>query len=167
MAKVYRTYAEELNAACVGQKQLILIEGVRVHWMLLIANFPHVWLFVPFFSPQESKRSSKAYFGRNDANTKVIIPANVDIYKSFDSMSQCPDSNSSKQAIKPGDFIVVDITESNSQVLKGTPLYHSTISDFGRRQCHNSKWMFVTQYLTVCFPLIVFWLRLIWVEISK
>lgn len=28
MAQVYRAGVEELNAACVGQKQLILIEGV-------------------------------------------------------------------------------------------------------------------------------------------
>lgn len=29
MAKVYRAGAVELNAACVGEKQLILVEGVR------------------------------------------------------------------------------------------------------------------------------------------
>lgn len=30
MAKLYRAGAEELNAACVGTKQLILIEGVSM-----------------------------------------------------------------------------------------------------------------------------------------
>lgn len=30
MAKVYRAGAEERNAACIGQQQLILIEGVSV-----------------------------------------------------------------------------------------------------------------------------------------
>lgn len=87
------------------------------------------------FMTQESKRSSKAYFGRNDANTKVIIPANVKIYNDFDCAQQ--QDNTKQSIMKPGDFVVVDITESNSQVLKGTPLYHSTISDFSRRQCHN------------------------------
>lgn len=80
-----------------------------------------------------------AYFGRNEANTKVIIPANLEIYKDFDFAVQHSDLTTSKQAIKPGDFIVVDITESNSQVLKGTPLYHSTITDFCHRQCHNNN----------------------------
>lgn len=90
---------------------------------------------------QESKRSSKAYFGRNEANIKVIIPANVEIPKDFENYTNANFDNhaSRKQAIKPGDFVVVDITESNSQVLKGTPLYHSTISDFSRRQCQNTQ----------------------------
>ncbi|XP_055312909.1 CDK5RAP1-like protein [Sitodiplosis mosellana] len=110
MAQVYRAGAEELNAACVGKKQLILIEG-------------------------QSKRSSEAYFGRNEANTKVIIPANVEIYRDYECAQQ--QDNTKLSNIQPGDFVVVDITESNSQVLKGTPLYHSTISDFSRRQCHN------------------------------
>lgn len=41
MAQVYRTGAEELNAACVGHKQLILIEGVRIDFpfkLCLIRN---------------------------------------------------------------------------------------------------------------------------------
>lgn len=29
MAKIFRAGAEQLNAACIGMKQLILIEGVR------------------------------------------------------------------------------------------------------------------------------------------
>lgn len=112
-------------------------------YLLIQRLIPPVSLFDTFcffsHSSQESKRSSKAYFGRNDANTKVIIPANVEIYKNVEFALQRPESKSSKQSIKPGDFIVVDITESNSQVLKGTPLYHSTISEFSHRQCHNSK----------------------------
>lgn len=43
MAKVYRAGAEELNAACVGQKQLILIEGVRV--VFNVVFFPHLFCF--------------------------------------------------------------------------------------------------------------------------
>ncbi|XP_031626407.1 CDK5RAP1-like protein [Contarinia nasturtii] len=108
MAKVFRDGAEELNAACVGKKQLILIEGT-------------------------SKKSNDAYFGRNESNTKVIIPANAEIYQDYES-AQRHDMDA-KQPIKPGNFVVVDITESNSQVLKGTPLYHSSISDFSQR--HN------------------------------
>lgn len=108
-------------------------------------------LLVSLCHLQESKRSSKAYFGRNEANTKVIIPADVEIYKDFDNYARSHDATlasatataataaTPKWPIKPGDFVVVDITESNSQVLKGTPLYHSTISDFSHRHCHNSE----------------------------
>lgn len=144
MAKIYRAGAEQLNASCVGMKQLILIEGVR--YSIFKFKWHRIcWLLFLLFSFscvifKESKRSSKAYFGRNEANTKVIIPADLEIPKDFDNYAQLnSDNNASiKQLIKPGDFVVVDITESNSQVLKGTPLYHSTILDFSRRQYHNS-----------------------------
>lgn len=98
-------------------------------------------LFFFYCHLQKSKRSSEAYFGRNEANIKVIIPANVEISKDFENYTNANFDNhaSTKQAIKPGDFVVVDITESNSQVLKGTPLYHSTISDFSRWQCQNTQ----------------------------
>lgn len=38
MAKVYRAGAEERNAACIGQQQLILIEGVCLSLTLSISR---------------------------------------------------------------------------------------------------------------------------------
>lgn len=58
---------------------------------------------------QTSKRASNELFGRNDANIKVIIPAQYE----------------DKSPIVAGDFVRCRITESNSQVLKAQPL-HST-----------------------------------------
>lgn len=151
MAKVYRAGAEELNSACIGQQQLILIEGVSVCLRVYFSQCVHLifyFLFVSLFFFtiifKESKRSSNAYFGRNEANIKVIIPANIEIFKDFDSarqQEQQPGTQStcSKRPIQPGDFVVVKITDSNSQVLKGMPVYHSSISDFSQRQYHNIK----------------------------
>ena len=71
----------------------------------------------------KSKRSDDCVFGRNDANIKVIVPIkNVAIKKSSN-------GNLTKQ-ISPGDFVVAHIEETNSQVLKGSPLYITTIKDF-------------------------------------
>lgn len=43
MAKVYRAGAEELNAACIGQQQLILIEGVSVCACVCTLNRNRFW----------------------------------------------------------------------------------------------------------------------------
>ncbi|XP_069688767.1 CDK5RAP1-like protein [Periplaneta americana] len=68
-----------------------------------------------------SKRSLKDMAGRNDGNIKVIFPAEM-----------IPESEDSQElkSIKPGDYVVVQINSANSQVLKGTPLYHSSLSKF-------------------------------------
>lgn len=76
---------------------------------------------------QESKRSSESYFGRNETNTKVIIPAKIPITDKLSS------DQLSKRLIRPGDFVVAHIDDSNSQTLKGTPIFFSSISHF-----HNS-----------------------------
>ncbi|XP_017001385.2 CDK5RAP1-like protein [Drosophila takahashii] len=94
MVEVFREGATQLHRKMVGQEQLILIEG-------------------------KSKRSDDHFFGRNDANIKVIVPAvNLPV----------------AGELKVGDFVSVRIEESNSQVLKGTPLELSSISDFHNRQ---------------------------------
>ncbi|GAB6026727.1 CDK5 regulatory subunit associated protein 1 [Chamberlinius hualienensis] len=76
-----------------------------------------------------SKRSKANLSGRNDQNTKVIFPGceipvdtNMDAYK----------------AIVPGDYITVHINDSSSQVLKGIPLYHSSLQNFHDKntECH-------------------------------
>lgn len=81
------------------------------------------------FLLQKSKRSEMEYFGRNDANIKVIIPGTIPIPSSANSPTQ--------QLIKPGDFVATKVISSNSQVLKGVPLYHSTITNFYNEQNEN------------------------------
>lgn len=65
---------------------------------------------------QPSKRSDQELFGRNDANIKVIVPS-IEI-------PVAQGSNIITKGIKAGDLVMVKITNSNSQVLKGEPLYH-------------------------------------------
>ncbi|XP_001607691.1 CDK5 regulatory subunit-associated protein 1 [Nasonia vitripennis] len=69
----------------------------------------------------ESKRSVKDLQGRNDGNVKVIFP-NEPIPSSNTSTSYKP--------IQNGDYIVVHICNANSQILRGIPLYHSSIREF-------------------------------------
>ncbi|XP_801957.4 CDK5 regulatory subunit-associated protein 1 [Strongylocentrotus purpuratus] len=99
MITVCRDGMAEINATHVGAKQLVLLEGT-------------------------SKRSEKDLVGRNDANTRVVIP-NTPI-------PACNGHHhgNNNQSMKPGDYIAVEITESNSQVLKGRPLYHTTLAGF-------------------------------------
>lgn len=66
-----------------------------------------------------SKRSDKFLAGRNDGNIKVIIPS-VDV-------ARHPNADT-VEPIRIGDYVKVRITEANSQVLKGTPLYHCKLS---------------------------------------
>ncbi|KAK6628284.1 hypothetical protein RUM43_002096 [Polyplax serrata] len=72
-----------------------------------------------------SKRSNEFLAGRNDGNIKVIIP-DQDIPSGIGATD--------KVQIKPGDYVAVTITEANSQVLKGVPLYHATLQEFGESQ---------------------------------
>uniref|UniRef100_A0A182JIC8 TRAM domain-containing protein n=1 Tax=Anopheles atroparvus TaxID=41427 RepID=A0A182JIC8_ANOAO len=70
-----------------------------------------------------SKRSRIDLAGRNDGNIKVIIPAGP-IRASFEA---------AKDDLRPigvGDYVAVRIIASNSQILKGEPMYHSTITQF-------------------------------------
>ncbi|XP_011185303.2 CDK5RAP1-like protein [Zeugodacus cucurbitae] len=94
MVQVFRQEATELHKFFVGREELILIEG-------------------------KSKRSDQCWFGRNDANIKVIVP-NV----------MLTDDKEINREISMGDFVVAKITDSNSQVLKGTPLSISSIAQF-------------------------------------
>lgn len=105
MNVVYRKGASSIHKAYEGDIQLVLVEGV-------------------------SKRSEHDFYGRNDFNTKVIIPS-----------GSIPASHGSSesQPINPGDYVAVLITESNSQVLKGLPLFHSTLTNFDPIQADNFK----------------------------
>lgn len=77
-----------------------------------------------------SKRSERDVVGRNDGNTKVIIH-NDEIPIDRDSYSTRP--------MVSGDYVVVQINEASSQVLKGTALYHSTLTDFAQRMTYSSR----------------------------
>ncbi|GLH13960.1 CDK5RAP1-like protein [Gryllus bimaculatus] len=96
MVGLFRRGALKLNKEQIGRTQLILVEG-------------------------RSKRSDQFLAGRNDGNTKVIIPA--------DSVPEHRFSRNDRPIVS-GDYVVVQINDASSQVLKGTPLYHSTLSEF-------------------------------------
>lgn len=106
MNVVFRDIAEIANRKFVGKEQIILIEGVSVrrHAFCLIR------LYIPLI-PQPSKRSPSEWFGRNDANLKVIIPLEP-------IENDCEDIIERRIPIA-GDFVRVCITDSSSQSLKG------------------------------------------------
>lgn len=66
-----------------------------------------------------SKRSEDYLAGRNDGNIKVILP-----------QTEIPvaENCTSRKFMKPGDYVSVKITDCNSQVLKGVPLHHTSLS---------------------------------------
>lgn len=70
MAKVYRAGAEELNAACIGQQQLILIEGVSVCVCVCVLNricFGLMFYYSQFlFFLSHSRRA-------NDRRTSILV----------------------------------------------------------------------------------------------
>ncbi|XP_074656899.1 mitochondrial tRNA methylthiotransferase CDK5RAP1-like isoform X2 [Tubulanus polymorphus] len=72
----------------------------------------------------DSKRSIEDFAGRNDANTKVIFQK-----KTIPSLENCDEF----KPMKPGDYVAVQIIDGTSQVLRGIPLYHTSIRDFHRR----------------------------------
>lgn len=69
----------------------------------------------------KSKRSEEQLFGRNDANIKVIVP-NVEV--------STGDGLVENKNMNPGDFVKVRILSTNSQVLIGDPVCHSSMKVF-------------------------------------
>ncbi|XP_065218104.1 CDK5RAP1-like protein isoform X2 [Planococcus citri] len=69
----------------------------------------------------QSKKNESKLQGRNDNNIKVILPR-----------YEIPDriGSSNLREIKPGDYVCVEITESNSQNFRGIPLYHTSLQSF-------------------------------------
>jgi hypothetical protein len=88
-----------------------------------------------------SKRSNEFLAGRNDGNIKIIFPNGP------------LDCNGRPEKVLPGHYVAVKVAfdcvecparklivvclmsqvhDANSQVLKGTGLYHTTLSDFYR-----------------------------------
>ncbi|XP_033228686.1 CDK5RAP1-like protein [Belonocnema kinseyi] len=68
-----------------------------------------------------SKRNSQHLVGRNDGNVRVII-SNCTVQENKSSVHT--------RKVVPGDYVVVQISDANSQTLRGIPLYFSSISDF-------------------------------------
>ncbi|XP_033363570.1 CDK5RAP1-like protein [Bombus vosnesenskii] len=70
---------------------------------------------------QPSKRSDENFQARNDGNTRVVIPSMTIPTGKY--------SNDTR-SIKIGDYVVVKIETANSHSLTGTPLYHSSITEY-------------------------------------
>ncbi|XP_003399711.1 CDK5RAP1-like protein [Bombus terrestris] len=70
---------------------------------------------------QSSKRSNENFQARNDGNTRVVIPSMTIPTGKY--------SNDTRP-IKIGDYVVVKIETANSHTLTGTPLYHSSITEY-------------------------------------
>lgn len=72
----------------------------------------------------DSKQSSKDLAGRNEANTRVIFPK-AELPCDRHSMEQRP--------VLRGDYVVVQILSGTSQIMRGVPLYHTTLQDFWKQ----------------------------------
>ncbi|CAG2166141.1 unnamed protein product [Oppiella nova] len=92
---LYREIAFDMNRRSVGERQLILVEDV-------------------------SKKSDEEYYGRNEANLKVIVPK-VDI--------PVGDSGVMK-SIAPGDYVLAEITDCSSITLMGRPVCHQMLANY-------------------------------------
>nr|CAH7762965.1 unnamed protein product [Callosobruchus chinensis] len=68
-----------------------------------------------------SKKSKQHFQGRNDQNVRVILPANE--------MVPFKDGGGARE-IKSGDYVAVYVNAANSQILKGIPLYLTSLEDF-------------------------------------
>ncbi|XP_011633810.1 CDK5RAP1-like protein [Pogonomyrmex barbatus] len=68
-----------------------------------------------------SKRTDQKLQGRNDGNIRVILPSTIIPINQHSTVTK---------EIQAGDYIVVRIDDANSQTLRGTPLYHSSITDY-------------------------------------
>lgn len=96
MIEVYRSNALKRNMTQIGKTHLVLVEGF-------------------------SKRSRLQFQGRNDQNTRVILPNN----------SPIPFKNGGgARNLERGDYVAVHINDANSQGLKGIPLYLTSIGEF-------------------------------------
>ncbi|XP_025414811.1 CDK5RAP1-like protein isoform X2 [Sipha flava] len=77
----------------------------------------------------KSRRSSSDLYGRTDGNIKVIIPNTKLSLK----------GSSLNKDIEPGHYIKVKITESNSQILKGIPVQHTSIQEYEKKTPEYTK----------------------------
>jgi len=99
ISETWRAEAALVNSQLIGTQQLVLVEG-------------------------DSSRSSADLAGRNDGNTRVVLPQSSTLTSDIDDVTrpaQC------------GDYVVVDITSSSSHSLRGTALYRTNMSQFASK----------------------------------
>lgn len=113
----HRRYKDNVSKEVKADRLTQMIQIYRSNAELLFSKFLGKTELVLVEGP--SKRSPDHLCGRNDANIKVIFP-NVEI----------ANGSSTKKGISPGDYVEVGINQSNSQVLKGNPICHSSIRQF-------------------------------------
>ncbi|XP_062565783.1 CDK5RAP1-like protein [Armigeres subalbatus] len=80
-----------------------------------------------------SKRSKNDLAGRNDGNIKVILPGGDVPMGDLDS--------NERKTIVSGDYVAVKIIDSNSQILKAVPLYHTSITEFANHKHNRTNMM--------------------------
>ncbi|XP_044253498.1 CDK5RAP1-like protein [Tribolium madens] len=114
----HRRYTDDVPAEIKQKRLEQMIKTFRFHAEKL--NAAQIGRLQLVLIEGFSKRSRNQLAGRNDQNIKVIIPAGEVPQK---------DGRSSKE-LGAGDYVVVQINAANSQILKGIPLYHTTLSDF-------------------------------------
>jgi len=98
MSKLYYSEVLKINRSQIGSRQLVLVEG-------------------------HSKRSMLDFIGRNDGNTKVIIPS-VEIEE------ECTEN---QRNIQIGDYVEVIVTDASALVLKGVPIKITTLERFASK----------------------------------
>lgn len=117
----YGTVAQK-NKKEIGKLHLILLEGT-------------------------SKKSDNELKGRTDTNKKVVIPRDSEL-PTF-SLSSSPHL-SNPRPVQPGDYVIVELTETTGVTFKGRPLAITSLSEWARSTFLFSdamnSWMSVTYY---------------------
>jgi tRNA-N(6)-(isopentenyl)adenosine-37 thiotransferase enzyme MiaB len=114
----HRRYSDDVPAEIKQKRLEMMIKTYRTHAERLNrAQIGHLQLVL---IEGHSKRSRSQLAGRNDQNIKVIVPTGEVPQK---------DGRNGKD-LGPGDYVVVQINAATSQVLKGIPLYHTTLVDY-------------------------------------
>lgn len=72
----------------------------------------------------DSRKSSEQLVGRNDGNLKVVIPKTAVPSRGSPGLRE----------VKPGDYVVVRVSDATSQALRGEPLYHTTLAEDFRKK---------------------------------
>lgn len=112
----HRRYKDDIPDKVKQERLLEMVSAFRKGAEILNKKF--VGLCQTILIEGVSKKSDNFLTGRNDGNIKVIIP-HLAIPQS--------ENSSVLEHIKPGDYVNVFVEESNSQVLKGKPLYHTSL----------------------------------------
>lgn len=131
----HRRFEDNVSKKIKQQRVDALVKLYRKHAQTM--NLQRVGQLQLLLVEGTSKRSDRFLAGRNDNNIKVIIPR-----------CDVPEQEEHDDTLSPvaaGDYVVVQINAANSQVLKGIPLYKSSISAFHKNDlsyeeqyCYNS-----------------------------